>query len=53
VFVTTENSREIAEYALTAGALGYILKIGVVAELLPALNAVMANKRFISKGVLK
>jgi DNA-binding NarL/FixJ family response regulator len=53
VFVTTENSREMAEYALTAGALGYILKISVVAELLPALNAVMANKRFISKGVLK
>ena len=53
VFVTTESSREMAEYALTAGALGYILKISVVAELLPALNAVMANKRFISKGVLK
>ena len=53
VFVTTENSPEMAEFALTAGALGYLLKISVVAELLPALNAVMAGKRFISKGVLK
>ena len=53
VFVTTENSPEMAEFALTAGALGYLLKISVVAELLPALNAVMAGKRFISKGLLK
>lgn len=53
VFVTTENSPEMAEFALSAGALGYVLKISVVAELLPALNAVMADKRFISKGALK
>jgi DNA-binding NarL/FixJ family response regulator len=53
VFVTTENSPDVAEFALSAGASGYILKVRVVAELLPALNAVMANNRFISKGVLK
>lgn len=53
VFLTTENSPEMAEFALSAGALGYVLKVSVVEELLPALNAVMANKRFISKSVWK
>lgn len=51
VFLTTENSPEMAEFALSAGALGYVLKVSVVEELLPALNEVMANKRFISKAV--
>ena len=53
VFLTTENSHEMAEFALSAGALGYVLKVSVVEELLPALNTVMANKRFISKAVWK
>lgn len=53
VFLTTENSPEMAEFALSAGALGYVLKVSVVEELLLALNAVMANKRFISKAVWK
>lgn len=53
VFVTTDNSPEVAEFALSAGASGYVLKARVVTELLPALSIVITNNRFISKGVLK
>jgi DNA-binding NarL/FixJ family response regulator len=53
VFVTTETSEEMAQFALSTGASGYVLKSSIVADLIPALAAALSNKRFISKAVLK
>jgi len=51
VFVAAENSREMAVAALGAGALGFVLKSQVVSELLVAINAVLNDKPFVSKGI--
>jgi DNA-binding NarL/FixJ family response regulator len=51
VFLTAESSSDIANVALSTGALGYLLKSQVISELLPALKSVFSNNRFVSQGI--
>ena len=48
LFVSENRSVDIAEEALNTGAGGYVLKSDAAGELLPAIKAVLAGKRFIS-----
>ncbi|HWY60117.1 MAG TPA: response regulator [Terriglobales bacterium] len=51
LFVSQESSADIAQEAFTLGALGYIVKAYAGNELLPAVDAVLSNRRFISSGL--
>lgn len=52
LFISQEFSFDVVEAALRAGALGYIHKLRVGKELLPAIDAVSRDRYFVS-GVLK
>lgn len=51
LFVSENRSLDIAEEALSAGASGYITKSDAGSELLPAIDAVLAGKRFVSASL--
>ena len=51
LFFTENNSPEIAEEAMRTGAGGYVVKAGAAQELLPAIEAVLRGKRFVSSLV--
>lgn len=51
LFVTENRSLDIAEEALRSGGLGYILKSDAGRDLLPAIDAVLRGKRFLSSGL--
>jgi DNA-binding NarL/FixJ family response regulator len=51
LFVSENRSPEVAEEALNTGARGYVLKSDAASELLPAIKAVLAGKRFISASL--
>ena len=51
LFVSENRSADIAEEALRTGAGGYVVKSDAAAELLPAVNAVLKGKRFISASL--
>jgi DNA-binding NarL/FixJ family response regulator len=48
LMLSVNRSREIAEEALQAGATGYVVKSEIVRELLPAIEAVLQGRQFIS-----
>ncbi len=48
LFLSEQNSQDIAEEALQTGALGYVVKSDAARELLPAVEAVLRGSRFIS-----
>ena len=48
LFVSENRSRDIAEEALGTGAFGYVVKSAAASELLPAVEAVLQDKRFVS-----
>jgi DNA-binding NarL/FixJ family response regulator len=48
LFVSENRSRDIAEEALRTGAFGYVVKAAAPGELLPAMEAVLQDKRFVS-----
>lgn len=48
LFVSENRSSDIAEEALRCGGLGYVLKSDAGTDLLPAIDAVVRGKRFIS-----
>ena len=48
IFVSANNSRMIAQAAMTEGAMGFVIKQNAVDELLPAIRTVMRGKRFLS-----
>ncbi len=48
LFVSENRSREIAEEAFRTGACGYVVKAAATSELLPAVEAVLQDKRFVS-----
>jgi len=52
VFVSEQRSADIAEEALRTGACGYLIKSHVASELLPAINAVLEGKQFVSLGFM-
>jgi DNA-binding NarL/FixJ family response regulator len=51
LFVSENRSLDIAEEALSTGAGGYIVKSDAASELVPAVKAVLAGKRFISASL--
>jgi DNA-binding NarL/FixJ family response regulator len=48
LFLTLLRSSDIAREALDAGAQGYVIKTDAESELLPAIEAVLQGKQFIS-----
>jgi DNA-binding NarL/FixJ family response regulator len=51
LFLSENRSWDIAEEALRTGAGGYVVKSDVVSELLPAVEAVLKGKRFVSASL--
>jgi DNA-binding NarL/FixJ family response regulator len=48
IFVTQESSPEVVQEAFNLGAQGYVFKIQIVSDLLPAIEAVLEGRRFVS-----
>jgi len=48
LFLSENRSREIGEEAMRTGALGYVVKSDAASELLPAVEAVLQDKQFVS-----
>ena len=48
IFLSQESSAEVVEEALRLGAWGYVLKTRAGSDLLPAVEAVLSGKRFVS-----
>jgi DNA-binding NarL/FixJ family response regulator len=53
VFVTNLHDREFVEEALALGAIGFVVKDYVVADLLPAVRSVLAGKSFVSPSIAR
>lgn len=51
LFVSEHRSPDIAEEALSTGAVGYVVKSDAARELLPAVKAVLEGKRFVSASL--
>ena len=51
LFMSQESSPDIVRKALSLGAHGYIQKISAATDLLPAIDAVLAGQRFVSRSV--
>jgi DNA-binding NarL/FixJ family response regulator len=51
LFVSENRSWDIAEEALRTGANGYVVKSDAASELLPAVEAVLQGKRFVSTSL--
>ena len=51
LFVSLESSSPIVEEALRLGALGYIHKLRAQADLIPAIEAVLSGKHFVSSDL--
>lgn len=51
IFLTVHSDPEFVEAALATGALGYVLKASVAAELVPAIWAALHGEIFISQGI--
>lgn len=49
VFLSQHNSKGLAEAALATGAHGYVVKSAAGTDLIPAIRAALAGKKFISK----
>src|SRR5262249_1476524 len=50
LFITLESSDAAVHEAFSAGAHGYILKLRAQFDLTPAVEAVLAGKRFVGRG---
>jgi DNA-binding NarL/FixJ family response regulator len=50
IFVSVENEPELVRSALAAGALGFLNKLDVERELLPAMKAVANGKQYVSRS---
>jgi CheY-like chemotaxis protein len=51
LFVSQESSAVVVQEALRMGALGYVVKANAGSELLPAVEAVLAGRQFVSVGL--
>jgi DNA-binding NarL/FixJ family response regulator len=51
VFISQESSPEIVREALNLGALGYVQKLRAQTDLLPAIEAALEGRRFLSSGL--
>jgi DNA-binding NarL/FixJ family response regulator len=48
IFLSQESSTEVMQAALNMGACGYVVKIKATSELMPAVDAVILGKKFVS-----
>jgi DNA-binding NarL/FixJ family response regulator len=48
VFLTAHEDADFAQAASDAGGLGYVVKARLASDLLPAIRAALADRRFIS-----
>jgi DNA-binding response OmpR family regulator len=51
LFASENRSVDVAEEALSTGAVGYVVKSDAASELLPAVEAVLQGKRFVRTSV--
>jgi DNA-binding NarL/FixJ family response regulator len=51
LFLSQENDADVVETALSNGARGYVLKLDLDQDLLPAVESVLRGQRFISAGI--
>jgi DNA-binding NarL/FixJ family response regulator len=51
LFMSQESSPDIVREALSLGTLGYVHKMSAGSDLLPAIDAVLAGRRFVSRSV--
>ena len=51
VFLTVHEDADYARAALDAGGLGYVVKTRLTSDLLPAIRAALANRRFVSPTI--
>jgi len=51
LFVSENRSSDVAEEALRAGGGGYVVKSDVASDLLPAVDAVLSDRQFISASL--
>ena len=51
VFISQESSPEVVAEALNLGALGYVHKTRAGSDLLPAIDAALEGRRFVSSGL--
>jgi DNA-binding NarL/FixJ family response regulator len=51
LFLSQESSPDIVRQALSLGAHGYVQKISAAIDLLPAIDAVLAGQRFVSRSL--
>ena len=52
VLVTVHDDRALVQQGFAVGVLGYVLKLAAGDDLLPAVHAAVAGKRFVSQGVV-
>jgi DNA-binding NarL/FixJ family response regulator len=48
IFLTQESSDDVVQEALSLGAQGYVVKTRAGSDLLPAVEAVLDGKRYVS-----
>jgi DNA-binding NarL/FixJ family response regulator len=48
IFLTQESSGDVVEEAVSLGASGYVVKVNAGIELVPAIDAVLSGKTFVS-----
>lgn len=51
IFLSQNSSVEVAQEALRLGGRGYVIKTDAAAELFPAIEAVVAGKKYVSHGL--
>jgi DNA-binding NarL/FixJ family response regulator len=51
VFVSQESSADVVKAALSLGGLGYVLKTSAGSDLLPAVEAAICSKQFVSSAL--
>jgi len=51
LFMSQESSPDVVRRALDLGAHGYVHKVSAATDLLPAIDAVLAGQRFVSRSV--
>jgi len=51
IFLTQETSHDVMREALSLGAYGYVIKSRAATDIIPAVQAALDGKRFISAGL--
>ena len=52
IFVSQESSPDLVQEALSSGGLGYVLKTKAATDMLPAVEAALEGRQFVSGGLI-